>query len=345
MHPTCARSVGWPGRVCGAAMLLAAAIAAPANALLITPDFDSSITGSANAVAIEGAIDSAIGTIDSLYANPLSITVEFSYTAAAAGNLLSTTQSYYDESYAAYVAALQADAAANPQNTVLATALANLASGNNANGTADMALTGAQASMLGLLALSPTATDATININSTQPFAFSRPVSSGAYDLIGGLEHELNEVLGGGGGSTLNAIQQGNAWFTGKFGALDLYRYSAPGTPSFSPSGSVIAYLSVDGGRVAIAGLNQESGGDYGDFTPNCGGASGQLIQNAFNCPGAYEAYNATSPEFAMLEAIGYDSVVAEPRSAWLFAPAVLALGRLRRRANTARAGPRQSPA
>lgn len=90
-----------------------------------------------------------------------------------------------------------------------------------------------------------------ININSNANFDFTRPVPGSQFDAIGGLEHELNEVLGGGGaGSALNN-------FPGEYGPTDLYRYSAPGTPSYSTSSSVSSYLSINGGLTSIVGFNQ----------------------------------------------------------------------------------------
>ena len=324
-----------------ATLALATTAALPAQALTITPSFDSSITSNANASAIEGAINMAIGTIDGLFANPVNITVTFTYDAAAPGNLESTVQTFYGYSYSSYTKALAADAAANPQNTVLATAVANLSKGNDANGRGSMAITGAQSILLSAYGLGTSgASDAVININKNQAFAFSRPVSSSQFDAVGGLEHELDEVLGGGGaGSTLNPRAGScqttpNGFFCNKFGATDLYRYSAAGTPSFSTSGTATAYLSVDGGTTDIVGFNQDPAGDYGDFAPNCGtgGGTRELIQNAFNCKGQDEAYTTASPEFAMLEAIGWDPV-PEPETLALFAGAVIGIVTLRRRA------------
>jgi hypothetical protein len=186
----------------------------------------------------------------------------------------------------------------------------------------------AQLAMFGLdAAESPVAV---ININSDQPFAFSKPVPGTGYDLIGGLEHELNEVLGGGGfGSNLNNIAPPcSGFFCDLVGGLDLYRYSAPGIPSFTTSSSASSYLSFDGGATELVAFNQDSRGDFGDFSPPGTGA-GQLIQNAFDSMGEDEDYTTSSPEFAMMESLGYNgvsTVVPEP-STW--AMMLLGLGGL----------------
>jgi hypothetical protein len=301
---------------------LAASLAATSSARAtvdISPDFDSSITSNANAAAIEGAINSAINTFSSLYSNNLNITVDFTYDTAGAGSLLSTFQYFSDVSYNNYVNALKADLATNPSNTVLATAIAHLSIGNDANAAGDLALTGAQFEMLGFG--TPSEPNPVININSIQTFAFSRPVPNNEFDPTGGLEHELDEVLGGGGaGSTLNSVASscpGSGFFCNKVGSLDLYRYSAPGIPSFTTSGSATSYFSFDGGTTKLVAFNQNSAADYGDFSPP-GTDAGQLIQNALNTTGQDEAYTPSSPEFAMMESIGYNgSIVPEP-STWI---------------------------
>jgi hypothetical protein len=275
--------------------------------LVIVPMFDSSITGNANAAQIESAINTATSTLENLYSNSVTIPVTFTYGVLAGDLLDNNTDEYYSISYSSYVSLLKADSAANPNNTALALALANLGSGNDSSGTANMAINGNQLLMLGI---TDDPGDSVININSTQPFSFSRPVGSGDYDAIGGIEHELDEVLGvGGGASTLNECLDGKTFFCGKYGSTDPYRYSAPGIPSFTTSSSATSYFSIDGGVTQIVQANQNSSGDFADFAPPCGTGSGtlELVQNAFNCTSQYEAYTRSSSEFTMMEAVGWD--------------------------------------
>jgi hypothetical protein len=115
------------------------------------------------------------------------------------------------------------------------------------------------------------------------------------------IQHEINEALGGGGqGSVLPSCPF--AVPGGCYGPLDLYRYSAPGAPSFDPS-AASAYLSVDGGLTSIASFNQSGSGDYGDFTDvPC------LIQSFSACGFTSDSISdPNSPEYKMLEALGYD--------------------------------------
>lgn len=341
LSKTISNIVNQPGRLAHLALVPLLLGAATAQALVITPEFDSSISGNSNANQIEGAINSAIQTIDGLYDNSVTLAVDFTYDSAGSGQLLSTSQSMDSVSYSHYVRALTSDSTANPTNTTLATAVANLPYGNDANGSKYVALSTGLAEMLGLLQSIPSAYTPTININSSQNFGLSQPVSSSQYDLVGGLEHELNEVLGGGGGgSTLNSVYSNTAGLSTEIGPLDLYRYSAAQTPSFTTSSSASSYLSVDGGITKLVSFNQNNSGDYGDFTPSCGaGVGGGLsIQNAFNCTGAYEAYTTNTTEFKMMQSLGWDSsstAVPLPAAVWSFMAGLmglLALGKKRKK-------------
>jgi hypothetical protein len=304
-----------------AALLLSSAFAngltvTSVKALTIVDTFDSSIATQTNAAAIESGIQSASNTMGSLFGNPVTVNILFQYNNSVLGQVNPAT---YTVPYATYAGLLQANAATNPANSTLATAVAHLSSGNDSNGTLPILSTSANLRALGLTAAIGNLTSSGV----TGP--------SGSYDAIvtvgnlsyssngpgfnsqgvGEVEHLVNEVLGGGGaGSTLGTPSQNSA-----FGPLDLYRYASTGstianittTPSYTTSSGAVAGFSVNGGATGIAQFNQAgSGSEYGDFA-NVGSCQ---IQDAFGC-GATPVFSTSSPEYLMLEAIGYDPVTA----------------------------------
>jgi hypothetical protein len=348
------RKLAWLTTLTAVLAVIAASPVAQAGLLTIDAD-TSGITGfgSLTAADVDSAINTAVNTIDGLYttgnvAGNVTLNVTFTDTNAGKTYLEQTTQFYTSgkggnpapTTYANYVAALTADSKANPGNTNLATAVANLPSGNQG----PMILNYAQALLLSLYGggINIPNSGSSININSFYPFGTAQPVAATVYDMVGGLEHELDEVIGGGGaGSSLNN-------FNGLgFGSTDLYRYACGTTaPSYTNSSTVNSCLSINGGATDLVYFNQNSGGDFGDFAGNMadgstgsqfqcglvgGAGSGQLIQNAFNCMGPDEAYTSASPEFIMEAAIGWDPI-PEPGTLALFGTSLCGIAFLRRR-------------
>jgi len=145
------------------------------------------------------------------------------------------------------------------------------------------------------------------------------------YNARDAIAHEVDEALGiGGSGSALNFINDGISLGATYEGALDRFRYSAPGTPSFSTDPDATAYFSLDNGVTNLATFNQNASGDFGDLGPtttSCGSAGGfggpfGVVQDAFSCYNE-PTTNITrgSIEYTMLESIGWDPT-PEP-AAW----------------------------
>lgn len=333
----------------------ALAIATPAKALLISPGFDSTITGDVNAVQKETAINDAIAAIDALYADAGTIRVLFKFDGSSGGASSSnaiTTVPY--SSGSGYRAALAADSTAHPNNTVLATALAGPALPAS---TPASAANGIEVNVnlwrvaLGATGITP-CFDTSGNFVGGCHSTYDSVVTIGALNYasngpsnnsqaVSVIEHELDEVLGGGGaGSTLNQSP------VNVLGPLDLYRYQASGAScgsvttirSYTTNSSEVACLSFDGGTTSLVQMNQAGGGsDFGDFA-NVGPLK---IQDAFTSGGdVIQTYTTVSPEYQMTLSIGYDprtSVSApEPATVILFSAALATLGLARRRGRTA---------
>ncbi len=278
-RPTDTRRIGsGAGSTALAACGLLVVVSLPAHALTIVPTFDSSITGSAYATTIEGAINDA-AKFYTRFSNPISVSVDYKLAPSGAGYLGGSYSSYYFSSYLDYGTSLAQDAAAH-HNDVAASAAAHLSSGNTADliraTSADFRALGfSAAGVLNSSGSSGGTFDGVILLNADYLLGFG---GAGSYPPTQTIQHEIDEVLGiGGAGSVLNLMQQsgltskptvdfGNGPQT-YIGPMDQYRYASAGTPSLNTSGSATSYFSTDGGTSKLVLFNQNKiCGDYGDW-------------------------------------------------------------------------------
>ncbi|MGD0140099.1 MAG: NF038122 family metalloprotease [Tepidisphaeraceae bacterium] len=329
--------------------------------LTITPTFDSSITNDPNAAAIEGTINSAIGVLESDISTPITVSVYFQATPEDVEfDVFSNTTTQFWASYYDYYNALKAIDTAPGATSAQRTAFASLGaapsptSGNPVTGWASdqsMMLTSANLRALGLPAPPPFEKasngqlyDSIIDLDPTITYP-PNPNTGSNYGLEATMLHELDEVLGiGGGGSQLsvsNAIYQTNGVGPNpafQVGPMDLYRYSAPGVRSFSLyyTASPYSYFSIDGGNTVLSYFNQYGDAtDYGDWLSDPFPAGyGPQVQDAIATPGANPTLGVN--ELTALNVIGYTLAVPEPASGTLLALGAAFLLRRRRSSITA---------
>ena len=132
-----------------------AGFAGNAQALVITPVFDTTITSLSDAAAVEGAIDQAIGVFDRDFSSNVDIKIGFSWgkidgqSVSSADVSESVSYLYTGFSYADVVSDLKSGATANPTDTVLTSAAAHLPA-SNPTGMSSFSITEADAQALGL---------------------------------------------------------------------------------------------------------------------------------------------------------------------------------------------------
>ena len=145
-------------------------------------------------------------------------------------------------------------------SSVQAAAANSLSTGDPTNG-GRFYVSSAEQKALGLKSGTSTALDGYVSLSSALPFVFDQTATTGKYDAVGAIEHELSEVMG-------RVASVGSAIGSGVYTALDLYRYqSTGGSPSRSLGASSASYFSIDGGGTNLGNFNPTAGaGDAGDL-------------------------------------------------------------------------------
>lgn len=298
------------------AVAAALAVSSSAQAVEIIPTFDTSITSAADASEIESTIISATQFYKN-FSDPISVNINFRLGETGLGSAQTT---FYGFNYSDYLDGLNIQLLAHPENTTFATAVANLPYGNQPD---TVLITSANLNAL-LVPLGLTfpglvdgAFDGTVTLSDTPgSLVFSGPVGAQQYDAFAVIQHEVDEILGaGGGGSALNAPY--GAPGAGVMEALDLDRYNGFHSPSYTLDPLETAYFSYDGGQTIGGYFNQDPAGDYGDFAKtSC--AVPQRVQDWFDC-GGLPRYGLTrnSSEVAEFEAIGYNLTPTPEPAAW----------------------------
>jgi len=280
------------------------AFVAPVSGVTIVPTFDTSITNDPNGAAMTNAIIFSIQTLQSNLTGNLTVLIHFTNDASAGLGQSSTWESPY--SYGGYLSALRNSATSMNDSNALSQ-IPNSPTDPLA-GNSQIQLKLPLARLMGLdSGYGPDGYDSTIGLNMAL-ISPTRPPGPTLYDLIGTVEHEMNEVLGF--GSNLK-----NGYPAGPIGPMDLYRYTTNLVRTWTTNGDN-AYFSVDGTNL-LARFNQDPGGDYHDWWSAAAlwAPPGQTphvqVQDAFGTPGNIQDEGPN--ELAGLDVIGYTLVSVTP--------------------------------
>ena len=287
-----------------------------ARALVIDPTFDTTITNSPNAAAIEAGIEATIQRVEAEIANPITVSIDFQAMTTGLGQSQTTT---YSESYSSYRSWLANNQTLSANDTTALATLPNQAA-NPVNGSTIMtiaspilrALGQTEAGGLTSNGNSGGSFDGVIGLNtSIMNLSRTGTQNGGYYDLQAVAGHEIDEVLGIGGTGSVLASGDGSPPTT-TAGVLDLFRYSAPSVRSFNLSPTVNAYFSINGGTTNLVYFDQNNEGadfsDWGNGTPNAeAGNSPPQLQDSFGTPGADT--NIGVNELTALDVVGYNLI------------------------------------
>mgnify|MGYP003338144797 CR=1 FL=1 len=178
-------------RLVGIALFLD--LVAPARAVTIQPFYDGSITNNTNSAAIIAAVNVAIQNVQSNLTDNLLVKIQFVADENVGLGQSSTWGTSY--TYADYLTALRARAIGT--NDSLALSKIPNSANDPVLGASMIYLTQPLARLMGLEpGYGPDGYDSTVSCNMSLMNFARPPADPNKYDLIGTLEHEINEVLG-----------------------------------------------------------------------------------------------------------------------------------------------------
>ena len=277
------------------------------SGLVIVPTFDSTITNDPRSSAIQAMIISAIQKYQTLFSDPITVSIRFRYSGYhlegdPMGTLIGASNTgIYQLDWNTYITALRADGTtANDMSanaTLPISALSPIILCHSANGRAVGLNTPSVMFADGSLG-NGGPYDGIVTINSLKPVQFTRPVSAGNFDGQMFTEHEIDEVLG-----LHSHIDSPRPEY---LQPQDLFTWASLNARNTSSNG--LRFFSIDRGLHNIVQFNQNPHGDFGDYDSDDFCPETRLyVQNAFNCDGQSTDISATSPEGISLDVIGYD--------------------------------------
>ncbi|MDP9173328.1 MAG: NF038122 family metalloprotease [Planctomycetota bacterium] len=267
---------------------------------VIHPVYDSNVTTLPNAAAIETAFAAAAQQFDNLFTNDVTINIHVS--ASSSGSFLGTGGGGNINSLS--YSTLRSDLVSHAASPVDTAAIASLPLSDPVAGNHNYWLETAEGKVLGTIPAQASPSDGTFTFSTNPAFTFNfnpnNRAIAGQYDFVGVAEHEIAHILG------RSYLLGTPVLGTPAYYPMDLFRYSAPGTPNITPSGT--SYFSIDSGTTNLMPFSTSSDlVDWGSTTPYSADSS-----NAFSSSGVEN--DLTPVDIALLDTLGFN-VVTTPRT------------------------------
>jgi hypothetical protein len=260
----------------------------------IVIDYDSSVSNAPAAFRTD--INIAVQYLESLFTNPITITIDVGYGEIAGqplgpGDLGESEPAINGQAGYDYIA---------PYSSVQSALLAQNASGSStlpatSPFSGNLLVTSAEAKALGLIA-SNSGVDGYVGFSSSLPFSYAdnvTPPSNENY-FIGVVEHEITEDMG-----RVSLVNDGPNYYS----VMDLYRWSSPGVRDTATGGA--GYFSINDGTTNLGTWNnQTSNGDLGDWYPSGPAPNGDDAFNDYSSSGVINIVSQN--DITLMEALGY---------------------------------------
>jgi len=282
---------------------LAAMAGAPAQALVLKPYYDTSITSRADAAQIQSAFSGVPQFYGSQLSSPATVNVAVSWgkvkgQALNSGLVGATVDNMYGSfNYSQVKSYLVSAANSNPANTALKSAVSYLPT--SISGMTQIAIPYAEAKAMGLIAPTQVAQDSFIGFSSSAVFDYdpTNGIAANAYDFQSVAAHELAHALG-----RISGLQSTAPSYRTP---LDLFRYSAPGQLSFNYAAP--AYFSLDGGVTKFGDFNNLGALDRDAWLATTTGVGD--VQAPYASPG--KRYSVTARDLTLLDILGWSGLNA----------------------------------